>query len=111
MSNISTTGATCSPTTKLVPIGFVVPAAIGVIVDGVLVVIGELVIERDGVRLEANHRLHGAKIGHLRGGVPRGPRGQLITFDEYNVSDAFLGEVIEGAAPGNTATNNGDARV
>ena len=49
------------------------PAAALMVVDGIVRIRGQLGVEPYGMALQADHGLHRAEVGHLRGGVPRGP--------------------------------------
>jgi hypothetical protein len=57
--------------------------------------------------LQPDHRLIGAKVRHLRGGMPGGARGQFVTLDQNDIAPAFLGKMIERLATGDaTADDN-----
>ncbi len=78
-----------------------------VIVDRIVWIVGQLLVEFDGVAFKRNHGLRHAEVGYLRGRVPGGTRSQLIAFDKHDICPSFLSEVIErGAACDATADDN-----
>ncbi len=96
-----------------VEVGLVVaepdPSVVAPVGDRRLGVGGESRVELDGVLLQPDHRLDGAELGHLAGGVPGRSRRQLVALDEHDVAPPVLGEVIEGAGATDAATDHDDA--
>ena len=66
-----------------------------VVIDRVLRVFRQFLVEIDRVGLESDHRLIGAKIGHLCRRMPSGSTGQFVAFDQHHVTPAFLGQVVQ----------------
>ena len=86
------------------------PEAAGsvMVVDRVVRIVGQLLVERDRVRLQAEHALVGAEIRDLRGRVPGGARGQLVALQEHAVRDALLRQVVERGAAADAASDHDD---
>ena len=77
-----------------------------VVVDRVSGVFRQFFIKIDRVGFQPHHSLVHPEVRHLSRRVPSGATGQFIALDQNNICPAFLRQMIECRASGDTATDN-----
>jgi hypothetical protein len=78
------------------------------VVAGFLLQLG---VEVDAVLDQVGEVLAAAQRAHLRGGMPRGPRRQLVALQQDRIAEPELGQMIERRAAHNAAADDDDGGV